>query len=353
MSSQRMDRRAFLGGVSAGVVGSMLAHGQAGMAQAPDATDTEPDEPTQVALIKGDDRRRNVLEALRAVEKEVREAIGSRQVVIKPNFVTTRKQLAATHVEAVMGILDFLKPFYQQTVIIAESPAGTPAQKGYENYGYTKLTSTYDVSLEELDADRHRTFHVLDTRLRPTPVRMARMLCDPDFYVISAAVMKTHNAVVATLGLKNIVLGGALKIAGRNDKRQFHQGTKLINYNISLIAQHVRPDLTVIDGFQGMEGNGPGGGTPVDSRVAIAGTDVVAADRIGLEMMGVDFADVGYLTYCADAGLGQGERSRIEVLGADAADCVHKYKMHDRIEGQLKWKSEDFQAISLEGDIPS
>ncbi|MBC8874736.1 MAG: DUF362 domain-containing protein [Planctomycetes bacterium] len=353
MGSPRMGRRAFLGGVSAGVVGSMFTGERRGVAQARGATDTEPDKPTQVALIKGDDRRRNVRESLLAIEKEVREAIGSRQVVIKPNFVTTNKPLAATHVEAVVGILDFLKPFYKQTVVIAESPAGAPAAKGYESYGYTKLTSTYDVSLDELDADRHRTFHVLDTQLRPTPVRMARMLCDPDFYVISAAVMKTHNAVVATLGLKNVVVGGALKFGRRSDKRQFHQGTKLINYNMFLIAQHVRPALTVIDGYQGMEGNGPTGGTAVDSRIAIAGTDVVATDRIGLEVMGVDFADVGYLNYCADAGLGQGDRSMVGVVGADPVKCVQKYKMHDRFDGQMKWKSDDFQTISLEGDIRS
>jgi len=178
-------------------------------------------------------------------------------------------------------------------------------------------------------------------------------LCDPNFYVISAAAMKTHNAVVATLGLKNVVVGGALKLGGRSDKRQFHQGTKLINYNMFLIAQHVRPALTVIDGYQGMEGNGPTGGTAVDSRVAIAGTDVVATDRIATEVMGVDFADVGYLNYCADAGLGQGDRSKVEVVGADPETCVQKYKMHDRFEGQMKWKSDDFQTISLEGDIRS
>lgn len=353
MGSLRMDRRKFLGGMSAGVVGSVLAGQHLPVAQARAATQDDVQEPTQVALVKGDDRRRNVLESLRAVEKEIRESIGSRQVVIKPNFVTTGKQLAATHVEAVMGILDFLKPFYQKTVVIAESPAGAPAVKGYENYGYTKLTSTYDISLDELDTDRYKTFRVLDTRLRPVPIRMARMLCDPDFYIISAAVMKTHNAVVATLGLKNVVVGGALKFGRRSDKRQFHQGTKLINYNMFLIAQHVCPDLTVIDGFQGMEGNGPCGGNAVDSRVAVAGTDVVATDRIALEVMGVDFADVGYLNYCADAGLGQGDRSRIEVVGADPLDCICKYKMHDRFEGQLKWKSEEFQTISLEGDIRS
>jgi len=348
-----MDRRTFLGGLSAGIAGTVLGRHGLGPVPARAAEVACQAGPARVGLIKGDDRRRNVLESLRAIEKQVREGIGNRQVLIKPNFVSTSSQLSATHVEAVMGILDFLKPFYKKTAIITESPAGGPAAKGYENYGYTKLTRDYDVTLHELDSDRHRTFHLLDKQLRPTPVRMARMLCDPEYYVISAAVLKTHNAVVATLGLKNIILGGALKIDGKSDKRKFHQGTKLINYNLYRLAEHVRPHLTVIDGFQGMQGNGPTGGTPVDSRVAIAGTDFVAADRIAMDVMGIDFADVAYLNYCSEAGMGRGDRSAIKVLGADPAACTQKYQRHDNIEGQLKWKSDDFQSISLEGDVRS
>jgi uncharacterized protein (DUF362 family) len=352
MRSPRIDRRRFLGGVSAGVVGTALAgrglHPRIARAE----TFLTPGS-AQVGLIKGGDRRRNMLEALRAIEKEVRTGIGDRQVVIKPNFVTTGKQLAATHVEGVMGILDFLKPFYNKPVIIAESPAGGPAERGYENYGYTKLTRDYRVALQELDADKHRTYYLMDRHLQPTPVRMSRMLCDPGYYVISAAALKTHNAVVATLGLKNLLVGGALKLGGKNDKRQFHQGTKLINYNLYLLARDIRPHLTTIDGFQAMEGNGPTGGTPVDSQVAIAGTDAVATDRVGLAVMGIDLADVGYLTYCVNGGLGQGDLAKIDLVGSDLASCTRKFRMADSIAGQLKWKSDDFQSISLKGDVRS
>lgn len=346
-----IDRRAFLRGVSAGLVGTVLGPPLVRAAGSEPATPRAG--PARVGLVKGGDRRRNVLEALQAIEKEVREGIGDRQVVIKPNFVSTRKQLAATHVEAVLGILDFLAPFYKKPVIIAESPAGGPAQRGYENYGYTKLTRDYNVILKELDEDEHKTFWLLDRKLQPAPVRMARMVWDPHFYMISAAVMKTHNAVVATLGLKNVLVGAAVKVAGKNDKRQFHHGTKLINYNLFLLSKQIRPALTVIDGFEAMQGNGPGGGFPMDSRVAIASTDVVAADRVGVECMGIDFSDIGYLTYCANAGVGQGDLEKIHIIGSDVKDCVRKFQLADSFEGQLKWKSDGFQTLSLEGDVRS
>ncbi len=365
MDEGNLDRRAFLGVISAGVGAGILGLGplargeEARVAEAPRRSEAAPagaspaDSPANVGLIKGGDRRRNMLEALRAIERDIREGIGDRQVVVKPNFVSTSHQLAATHVEAVMGILDFLKPFYPKTVVIAESPAGGRARVGYENFGYTKLSRDYDIALAELDADEYKEFWLLDRKLRPTPVRMARMVWDPRYYVISAAVLKTHNAVVATLGLKNLLVGAALKVRGSNDKRQFHQGTKLINYNLFLLARSIRPALTAIDGFEGMQGNGPTGGFPAGSQIAIASTDVVAADRVALACMGIELSDVGYLSYCARAGLGQGDLAQIRIAGSDIASCACKFRLADSIGGQLKWKSDDFQAISLEGDVPS
>ena len=97
--------------------------------------------------------------------------------------------------------------------------------------------------------------------------------------------------------------------------------------NLALTANRMRPywGATIIDGFEGMEGEGPLRGTPVASRVALASTDLVAADRIGVELMGIDPAWMGYLRYCADAGLGCFDRSRHRTAGRDEprASCSH------------------------------
>ena len=77
---------------------------------------------------------------------------------------------------------------------------------------------------------------------------------------------------------------------------------------------------TVIDGYEGLEGNGPLNGDPVASRLAIASTDLVAADRVGVETMGVNPEWMGYLRYCAQAGLGQFDLERIELRGGVAID---------------------------------
>ena len=87
-----------------------------------------------------------------------------------------------------------------------------------------------------------------------------------------------------------------------------------------------------------MEGNGPNSGTPVDHRVCVAGMDWLASDRVALELMGINYADVGYLNYCADAGMGEGNLSKIEVVGQNLNDNIRKYQLNDNIEKQLIWK---------------
>ena len=86
-----------------------------------------------------------------------------------------------------------------------------------------------------------------------------------------------------------------------------------------------------------MQGNGPVGGTPVDHKVAVVGLDWLAADRIAVELMGIDSAKVGWLNYCAQAGMGQGDLSKIEIIGAQITDHIKPYKLSDNIEQQLVW----------------
>jgi uncharacterized protein (DUF362 family) len=97
-------------------------------------------------------------------------------------------------------------------------------------------------------------------------------------------------------------------------------------------------NLDVIDGYEGMEGNGPASGTPVPSRVAIASTDFVAADRIGVDAMGIDPGYPGYLTYCWQAGLGQYDPDKIDVIGETVASVKKTYRMHNDLERQLQWR---------------
>jgi uncharacterized protein (DUF362 family) len=109
-----------------------------------------------------------------------------------------------------------------------------------------------------------------------------------------------------------------------------------------LAAQRMIPNwgVGIVDGFEGMEGNGPSSGTPVTPghRIAVASTDFLAADRVSLECMGIDASWPGYLNYAYQAGLGQFDLTKIDVLGARIADVKRKYRTHVDVDRMLEWR---------------
>ena len=302
---------------------------------------------SRVALVQGDDRRKNVTAALTAIEDEILPKLRQKKyVVIKPNNVIVTNPLCATHADTLRAIIEYLAPRFRGPIVIAESSARNTFE-GFENYHYTGLPKEYrrqKVSLVDLNTEaKYITIPLIDFDLHVQPVRLAARLFDPDAYIISTAMLKTHNSVVATCTVKNIVMGSPLHNAPGeapwSDKKKFHVGVRQNHYNMLLTAQKLQPHwgAALIDGYEGMEGDGPAHGTPVPSRIAIASTDYVAADRVGVEAMGIDPSWVGYLVFCGQVGVGNYDLNKIRIEGASLDAERKKSKLHTDIERELKW----------------
>ncbi|MEO8597810.1 MAG: DUF362 domain-containing protein [Candidatus Solibacter sp.] len=342
-----VSRRGFFQ-AAAGLGGITALQAQVAGPRTPPLTFAQPAARSTVALVKGEVRRKNVYDALMAIDQQIKPLIlRKKSIVIKVNNVNTQRQLASTHVDALWGILDYLQPRYKLPTFIVESSAGE-TKPGFENFGYTKLAASKDarnITLIDLNEEKkYQVIPLVDFDLHVTPVRLAARMMDPDAFIICAGLLKTHNAVVATLSVKNMVLGAPLHYAPGetprwNDKRKYHTGVRQAHYNMLLTAQKMAPywGVTVLDGYEGMEGNGPAQGNPVASRIAIASTDFIAADRVGVECMGIDPGWVGYLNYCGQLGLGNYDINKIDVQGAKIAEVQKKYQMHADIERELQW----------------
>jgi len=301
-----------------------------------------------VSVVQGNDRRKNIAASLEAIDDQIGPVLRAKKyVVIKPNFVSTTNQLAATHAGVVHGILDYLEPRFKGPVMVAEASAGDTMQ-AFEEFRYQQIANEHRsqrVRLVDLNREaRYVVVPLIDYDLHAKPARLGARLMDPDAFVICAAVLKTHNTVVATLSVKNMTLGAPLHSAPGvtpqwNDKRVTHNGLRQTHYNIFLTAQAMKPywGATVIDGYEGMEGNGPSSGTPVASRLAIASRDYVAADRVGLELMGINPKWPGYLNFCGDFGIGQFDLGKIDIRGARLDAVRRKYRLHPDIERELEW----------------
>jgi len=289
---------------------------------------------SRVALSWGDDRSENIAAALQSVIGDI-DLSDRRRIVVKPNFVSTARPLSATHVDATRAVLAFLVAHGAQDITLAEGPASGSFAEGLDNYGYRPLIEEYNLRLVDLNRDETLPVEGLDAHLHPKTIRVSRTVLESD-YRVSVGPPKTHDEVMVTMSLKNYAVGSVVH------KRSMHEGHRAINLNIYRTARATAPHLAVIDGFQGMEGDGPTRGTAVDWRIAAASTDPLAADCLLARLMGYDPHEVGYLHYCLLGGLGEGKPDQIEVVGNVAPEAVSRvFRPHSSIAQQREWRVPD------------
>jgi uncharacterized protein (DUF362 family) len=290
-----------------------------------------------VALVKGNDRYLNVRNALSLIKKDVK--IPKKPILIKPNFVSTTEILAATHRDAVRAVLDFLIELGIDRFVIGEGPASAPAEEGYRNFGYYELERDYNIEFIDLNRDDWVQVNVFDRDFKLMKVRVSKTALKS--YRISVTRPKTHDTVIVTLSLKNMVVGSLIK----EDKSLLHQGYQAINLSLAALARIIPPNLSIIDGFIAMEGNGPIYGTAIAPRIAIASTDFLATDTVTSHVIGFNPSQIGYLYYCKELGLGCGDLTEIEILGNTIEECLMPFTPHYTYQRQLNWKVENWKEI--------
>ena len=329
-----------------------------------------------VAVVKGPDRYQNIREVLALLGDK---AIFGKKHVIKPNFVSTEVQLAATHREAARAVVDFVRKQTGHSVTIDEGAAASDTFKGYERFGFMGLAETYgDIELMDLNRDAYEIVTLYDQELEPQSFRVAKTVWDCD-YRISLGIPKTHDAAIVTLSLKNMAVGSLIRDTGYNlvnlvgglcdqlikvvpswlkslftfqglsrvgitkisgsDKVKLHQGYLNLHLFLYQLVRIIPPHLCILDGYTAMEGNGPVSGERVDWHIAIAGTDGIAVDTVAAYLMGFDPQSIGYIYFCSQDRLGEGDINKIKIIGPPLEECMHTFRPHDSYHAQLSWKN--------------
>ena len=242
----------------------------------------------KVALTSGDNRSENIRDALDLIKDEI-DLTGKSGIFIKVNFVDTEIQAAATHVDAVRPLLEFLRTRYNGKLSIGEQTKMGPVRDAFEHYGYNDLLNQYDVNIVDMKEGNWETLHLYDSAFKPMDIHYSREMLESD-YLISIGPPKTHDSATITASIKNVVMGG---VSHKHDeKTKIHQGPQVMSLDLYLMAKEHVPELAILDGFVAMEGDGPVNGDPVDWKIAIASCDAVAADLIGF-----DLSKIGHLWY--------------------------------------------------------
>lgn len=249
-------------------------------------------------------------------------------VLIKPNLcwsnITSRP--VNTDYRVVAEIVRQVQALGAGRIIIAEGPFGPECftESMLANNHYDKIPDVELVSLNTLTEEDcyERTGR---NSVTGKALFIPKIYVDADV-VITVAKMKTHNAGMVTLGLKNAFGVPPRSIYGTSGSTS---GSKLLlhnNYDFNAAIVEINlirtPDFVVIDGIVAGEGSGPLKNTPVDARIIIAGRDIVAVDTVAATFMGFNPDKIPHLSLAHSAGLGEGDLEQIKVVGGNLADLA-------------------------------
>lgn len=79
-----------------------------------------------------------------------------------------------------------------------------------------------------------------------------------------------------------------------------------------------------MDGTEAFGGVGTVVGNPVGRGLLLASADIIAVDRVSMEIMGFGLDEIEYIRLAGEQGLGCTELSRIKIAGEDLASVKRR-----------------------------
>ena len=237
-----------------------------------------------------------------------------KKVLIKPNlvFVTPKTgyrydydipQTTDPRVfDATMEVLSELC----DDIIIGEG-SGLVTWTYFKMAGYDKIAKKYGcklIAFEEQATDRYFCPKAECGQEVYVPKIISEVIKGERLYV-SHPKMKCNIYTGVTLGFKNAMGTFSCNMRYRNHTWQ-------IDKKLSDLLYLFKPDLTVVDGIIGGEGNTPGPNDPVLMHTIVTGTNSVEVDRVVTEMMGFDPDKNKLLIEAGKRGFGD---KNVEVIG--------------------------------------
>lgn len=227
------------------------------------------------------------------------------KIIIKPNICApfSPESGVTTHHEIIKGTLNALTRF--KNVYIVESDTTSSDFKDNVKVWDPSFLSDYpNTSLVNLSEEKTSTRKITGLE-KEYNINFADLLENYD-YLINIPVLKAHIHAKISVGMKNLF--GLLSV---KNKSQYHL---YIHDLLIALLKEFRPNLTIVDGIQALEGQGPIFGSPVGAGILMTGDDVVEVDYIASKLVGVDPFSVKYLKNAIETQL-EYSIQNIEVRG--------------------------------------
>jgi uncharacterized protein (DUF362 family) len=252
-----------------------------------------------------------------------RVPLAGKRVVLKPNLVEYHKdKVINTNPKIIAAAIELCRHAGAAEVIVAEGP-GHCRNVEYivAESGLGDVLKHYQVPFVDLNHDEPIKTPNLGRLTGLEYLFLARTVMTADV-LISMPKLKTHHWAGATLSLKNL-FGTLPGICYGWPKNELHW--RGIDNSIVDIALTRTPDLAIVDGIIGMEGDGPLNGTAKEFGALIMGTDLLAVDATCCRLMQLVPEKIPYLILGQARKLGLLLEKDIEQIGEPIAALAQPF----------------------------
>jgi uncharacterized protein (DUF362 family) len=239
--------------------------------------------------------------------------LAGKRVVLKPNIVEYhRNKVINTDPRIVAAVIELCRREGAAEVVVAEGPGHwRNVEYLVRASGMADVLRHYKAPFTDLNHDEPVKTPNLGRLTGLEYLYLARTVATADV-LISLPKLKTHHWAGATLSLKNL-FGTLPGICYGWPKNELHW--RGIHNSIVDIALTRTPDLAIVDGIIGMEGDGPLNGTAKPFGALIMGCDPLAVDATCCRLMQLDPEKIGYLVLGYQKRLGLLHSAQIEQVG--------------------------------------
>ncbi|MCX7796370.1 MAG: DUF362 domain-containing protein [bacterium] len=241
--------------------------------------------------------------------------VKGKRVLLKPNLLMPAEPHYAvtTHPTIVEAVGEILLEFGAKEVLIGDSPGNALSNIDnlYRRTGMLSLAERKGFKL--VNFSKEGIVEVENPNGIVPTIPLTKVVKTVD-YIVNLPKLKTHNFTLITCAIKNMF--GT--IPGFN-KSKFHSitpGPKEFSRLLVEIFRVVSPSLNIVDAIEGMEGDGPSGGTPRKFNRILMSYDGVAVDAIGGWLLGYKPSEIYTTKIAGDMGLGISLLDNIEIFGS-------------------------------------
>lgn len=209
------------------------------------------------------------------------------RVLLKTNLLTPSipEKAVVTHPAVISAVAQAILEI-GGIPYIGDSPSGQftkrRLEKTYEKAGIKDLANNLGIELN-YDTSSQKIIIPYGKKLKKTV--LCNFILNAD-KIIALPKIKTHSFMIMTLATK-IMYGVIPGLTKAKYHSMFIKKTAFADMLLDVLSIK-KPDLIIMDGIVGMQGDGPSGGTPVNLELLLASEDAVAMDLAVCDILSIE-----------------------------------------------------------------